>query len=340
MTSAELNATLSRYRQPHAGRSAWQLVTAVVPLSLLFAGMFHGLAYGYGLTLLLAFPAAGFLLRVFMIQHDCGHHSFFKSRRANDVVGFLLALLTMTPYHRWRRNHLLHHVTSGDLDRRGHGDIYTMTVDEYARSSLLVRLAYRAFRNPLFLFGVAPVLHFAVLQRFSGYAPRSWARERWCGYATNVALAAAAAGLAWWVGVAPLVLVYAPVAWLASGAGMWLFFVQHHYEAAYWRRGGQWDYAEAALKGSSHLDLPPVLQWFTANIGFHHLHHLDSRIPNYRLTECLRENPQLAAERRLTLGAAVSCARLALWDERLGRMVSFRELASASQAHAHTRGKE
>lgn len=320
---------IARFRAPHLGRALWQLSTTLALLAGLWGLMWWSLTLSYAVTLLLAVPAAGLVLRAFMIHHDCGHRSFFPAPWANDVTGFALGLLTMTPYHRWRRNHLLHHATSGNLDRRGHGDIYTYTVAEYRRLPAWRRRAYRAFRHPLFLLGVAPLVYFVVVERFGFNVPRRWVRERRWVRVTNVVLLLLFGGAAAWVGPGSFLLLYLPVAALAASCGMWLFLVQHHYEGAYWRRDQEWDHVEAALLGSSHYALPWPLGWFSADIGLHHLHHLDSRIPNYRLRECAAAHPELRAARCLTFRESLRCLSYALWDEEHGRMVRFRDLASA-----------
>jgi omega-6 fatty acid desaturase (delta-12 desaturase) len=317
---------LAHYREPSLRRSLLQLVLTLGAFFLFWGLAWYCLQFGYWATLLLAVPAAGFLVRLFMIQHDCGHHSFFRSAAANDWVGFALGVLTLTPYHRWRRSHALHHATSGDLDRRGVGDVKTLTVREYLRLSSRQRLAYRIYRHPVFLLCLVPLFFFTILQRFSFLAPHSWRKERLGAHVTNLLLVVIVVGMSLWIGFWPLVLVHLPIAFLASVVGVWLFVVQHQYEHTYWRHHDQWDYAEASLAGSSHLVLPRPLQWLTASIGLHHLHHLDSRIPNYRLQECLDQNPQMQAATRITLSDGLHCLRFALWDEDRGVMVGFGDL--------------
>jgi omega-6 fatty acid desaturase (delta-12 desaturase) len=280
--------------------------------------------YSYALVLCVAPLTAAFMVRLFILQHDCGHRSFFRSRRANDLVGSLLSVVTFTPYHTWRREHAVHHASSGDLDRRGRGgEIGTMTVREYQQASRLKRFGYRLYRNPLVLFLLAPWFHFLVRQRFTGGLPRTWKKERINVHLTNLAIICLGALMVWLVGWRSLLLIQAPVTVFASSLGVWLFYVQHQYEEAYWQPHDQWDYVAAALVGSSHFRMPRVLHWFTANIGLHHLHHLDSRIPNYLLHKCLAEHPELKAERSLSLWDAVCCMSFKLWDEQQGRMVGF-----------------
>jgi acyl-lipid omega-6 desaturase (Delta-12 desaturase) len=289
----------------------------------LWALMWFSLRYTYWLIPVLALPTAGLLVRLFILQHDCGHGSFFRSKRVNDLVGCALSVLTMTPYYRWRKNHAVHHATSGDLDRRGFGDIHMLTVAEYRRLSPFQRLVYRVHRHPVILFGVAPVLYFSVFQRFAYYEPRSWKKERANVYWTNLALLASLLVIVWLVGLKSFLLVHLPVVTIGSSAGVWLFYVQHHFERAYWQRHDHWDYFDAGLAGSSYYQLPKLLQWFTANIGLHHIHHLDSQIPNYRLQKCFDENPVFQRVNRLTFRESLSCAALKLWDEETGEMVDF-----------------
>ena len=286
--------------------------------------MWLSLPYSYVLTLLLAVPTAGFLVRVFILQHDCGHGSFFTSRRANDAVGSLLGVLTLTPHRRWRKHHAIHHATTGDLDRRGSGDVHMLTVAEYRKLTPLGRLTYRIHRNPLVLFGIAPVLYFAVWQRFA-VEPAAWKAERASVHWTNLGILICGALMWRLAGLQPLLLIHLPVVVLASSAGVWLFYVQHQFAPSYWQHHENWEYFAAGMEGSSYYQLPKPLQWLTANVGLHHVHHLDSQIPNYRLQECLDENPQLGRVHRLTLRESLSCASLKLWDEGQSKMVGFRD---------------
>jgi acyl-lipid omega-6 desaturase (Delta-12 desaturase) len=317
---------LAQFREPDAGRSVWQLLSSVVLLGTFWALTWYSLRYSYWLTLLLSVPTAGFLVRLFILQHDCGHGSFFKSKRVNDTVGFLLGVLVMTPYATWRRQHALHHATSGDLDRRGSGDVNTITVAEYQALTPMKRLGYRIYRNPLFFFGIGPILYFAVLQRFTATVPASWHKERAGIHATNLAVLASFLAVGWLVGYRDFLLVHLPVTILGSSAGAWLFYVQHNFERTYWQRHDRWNFETAATTGSSYYELPRGLQWLTANIGFHHIHHLDSRIPNYRLQECFEKNPEFQQANRITLRQSLSCASLKLWDEDAGQMVGFQNL--------------
>jgi omega-6 fatty acid desaturase (delta-12 desaturase) len=322
----DFRTILAKYREPSCGRSLTQILTTLALLFGLWTAMYFLTDVSYWLALMPMIPAAGLLMRVFIIQHDCGHGSYFKSKKVNDALGLFCSVLTMTPYVCWRKLHSVHHATSGDLDRRGHGDINTLTVEEYLRLTPWRRFLYRLYRNPLVLFGVGPFLQFAVLQRFNFGMPITWRRERFSTYLTNILLLAAVVGLSLLVGFWTFVLIYVPTAALGASIGVWLFYVQHQFEEAYWQNNEMWDYYKAGIKGSSYYALPKPLQWFTASIGIHHLHHLDHLIPNYRLQECMDQNPELRAVNRITLWQSLACFRLKLWDGSLGKMVGFREV--------------
>lgn len=314
---------LTKYEAPDLRRSLPQLLATVLPFVALWMAMLRALEYGYWLTLLLAVPTAGFLVRLFMLQHDCAHRSFVPSPAANDVLGTVIGLFTLTPHYCWRRIHLMHHATSGNLDRRGDGDIDTLTVDEYVRLSPFRRLWYRVYRHPLLLFGIAPSLHFVVKQRFCPSDSPLWKRERASVHATNAALLALVAGLSVAIGFKRLLLVQVPIVMLASSMGVWLFYVQHQFEDTYWESGVRWNYVAAGIQGSSYYVLPQPLEWLTCRIGLHHIHHLGPRIPNYRLRECLDENPPLQQVPALTLRQSLRCASLKLWDEDRRRLVPY-----------------
>jgi omega-6 fatty acid desaturase (delta-12 desaturase) len=307
-------------------RSTGQLLVTGAGFAVLWLGMWYSLDHGYWLTLLLAVPASGFLVRLFALQHDCGHCSLFKTRWINDLIGRVIGVITLTPYDYWRRAHASHHATSGNLDRRGIGDITTLTVLEYSALSPRRKLAYRFYRHPLVLFGIGPVYLFILKHRLPLDLP--WLqRGPWLSVlGTNVAIACLLTVMALVVGPINFLKIQLPLALLGSSAGVWLFFVQHQYETAYWRHSQDWNFREAALYGSSHYCLPKFLQWMTASIGLHHVHHLSSRIPNYRLQECLDRTPELKVVTRLTLVQSVACATLSLWDEQAGKMIRFRDL--------------
>jgi omega-6 fatty acid desaturase (delta-12 desaturase) len=304
-----------------------QLANTLIPFAILGWLIWFSLRWSYGITLALAIPQAGLLARIFVLHHDCCHRSFFTARWMNDGIGIALGMLTLTPFYRWRRDHILHHVTSGDLDRRGFGDITTLTVAEFKTLSPAKRAIYRIYRHPIFLFIIGPYIYFTIIQRLTVFVPKAWSRERINVWYTNAAILCGMWALAATIGWKEMFLIVIPVTAGTSTIGMWLFHVQHYYHQGYWRRRAEWDFGEAGLLGSSHYDLPQVLHWFTANIGVHHLHHLDSHVPNYRLQECLRENPGLAAKFRITIRQSFGCLTCALWDEDRQQMVSFREVS-------------
>jgi omega-6 fatty acid desaturase (delta-12 desaturase) len=320
--------SLDGYREPNFRRSIFEIVITAAPFLLLWFFIWAAVDAGYWYGLLLAIPAAGFLVRLFMIQHDCGHGSFFRHRAANNWVGRVIGVLTLTPYDFWRRAHALHHASSGNLDRRGIGDIDTLTVRELLALSKARRLLYRLYRHPIVMFGVGPAYLFILQHRLPmGLMRSGW--ESWLSaMATNAAIAVLAAAMIWLVGVNSFLLVQLPITLLAASIGVWLFYVQHQFEDTFWARTEDWNAYEAGLHGSSHYDLPSVLRWFTANIGIHHVHHLCSRIPYYRLPRVLRDQPQLNAIGRLTLVESLRCVRKVLWDEDRHKLVSFREVAS------------
>lgn len=327
-----LTRILLQYREPNHGRSAVELLITIVPFAGLWFLMLLSLHIQYGLVLLLAVPAAGFLVRLFMIQHDCGHGSFFGNRLLNDWLGRLIGVLTLTPYDFWRRTHAAHHASSGNLDQRGMGDIDTLTVDEYQSRSRWGRLRYRIYRHPLVMFGFGPAYLFVLQHRLPiGLMRAGW--QPWLStMATNLAIFLAAFGMIQTVGLIPFMLVHLPIMLISASLGVWLFYVQHQFEDTFWAREKAWSLHDAALHGSSYYDLPLVLRWFTANIGVHHIHHLCSRLPFYRLPLALRLCPDLAKIGRLTLAQSLSCVRLVLWDETAGRLISFRKLRSRAAA--------
>jgi len=311
-------------------RSILQLVTTAIPFVALLMVMAWASHDRYWLTLLLAIPAAGLLFRLFIIQHDCGHGSFFKSRRANDFLGRVLSVLTLTPYGSWKRGHAAHHASTGNLDRRGRGDVETLTVAEYEASSRLRKFAYRLYRNPLVMVLLGAPINFVVLQRFpTGHELRD-RQSRRSIVSLDLALLVAFGLPCAFFGVLPVFGTYLPVMIIASWVGNWLFYVQHQFEQAHWERDGDWSFHVAALDGSSYFKLPAILQWFSGNIGLHHVHHLCSRVPNYRLQACLDAAPELdGVAKMITLRESLGCWRLALWDERRRILVRFRDLKPA-----------
>ena len=318
--------TLAIYREPSDGRSVAEILVTGVPFIALWAAMWASLHVGYWLCLILSVPTAGFLVRLFMIQHDCGHGAFFSRRVANDWVGRVIGVLTLTPYDLWQRSHAMHHAGSGNLAHRGIGDIATKTVAEYRGLDWRGRVAYRIYRNPVVLFALAPVYIFWVRQRW----PIGMMRDGWRPWlsvmGTNLAMLVLFAALAWLVGLGPFLMIHIPITLIPASIGVWLFYVQHQFENTRWAHEAQWNLPEAALHGSSFYDLPLVLRWFSANIGVHHVHHLSSRIPFYRLREVLRDYPELGAISRVTLWQSLRCVNYTLWDEDAQRLISFAAL--------------
>jgi len=312
------------FELPRPMAAAWQVANTLLPYlgTLVLMGWTIERHWSWWTTLALAVPASGLLVRLFVLMHDCTHASFLHSRRAERVLGSILGVLAFTPFAEWRHCHLAHHATSGDLDRRGTGDIWTMTVDEYFGSSPARRLQYRYARNPFLLLLFGPFLVFVFGSRIP---PRGANRERVLSVLwTDLALAAIVTAAAFTIGVRAYVMIQLPVLFLAGVWGIWLFYVQHQFVPSYWARGDAWEPTRAALEGSSYLRLPKVLQWFSANIGLHHVHHRRPRIPNYNLQRCLDATPEFRLSPPLTLIGSVGCAHLALWDERAHELVSFR----------------
>lgn len=313
---------VARYAKPNLARSLWQLINTLIPYFILWALMIRSLQVSYWITLALAFPTAGFLMRTFIIFHDCGHGSFFKSQKANEFVGRITAFLHFTPYYRWKHDHAVHHATAGDLDRRGTGDLYTMTVREYLAASWWQKTIYRVTRHPLVMLGISPLIVFLIVHRIP---PARGRREITSVWWTNVMLVVAIAIICWWIGWKTYVLVQLPILWISSTVGIWLFYIQHNFDPTYWEGHEAWQFVKAGLQGSSFYKLPPVLQWFTGNIGFHHIHHLSAKIPNYNLPKCYEENA-IFQVKPLTIRASLKSLSLRLYDEERKIMVGWEGL--------------
>ena len=334
----EWGAIITRYQQTVMWKAVWQLCSTFIPLAIVFYLMYRSLALPYIVTLLLAIPAAGLLVRTFIIMHDCGHGSFFKSRRAKEICGWITGVMTLTPFAQWRKDHALHHASSGDLDRRGHGDIDTVTVKEYLAMPLAKRRHYRFIRHPLVMLGLGP-LYLMVSQRRLMKNANLNELQRFSVHSTNAAIAAIIIGFSLWIGFGNFMAIYFPAIFIAAAAGIMLFYVQHQFEDTYWNQHGDWDYATAAIRGSSYFKMNPVLQWFTGNIGLHHVHHLGPRIPNYNLKRCHEENALFHSVTVLTVPDAIRTMRLRLWDEEQRRLIPIRELeARARMIHGDNQG--
>jgi acyl-lipid omega-6 desaturase (Delta-12 desaturase) len=319
----------AQFRGSIPSRAITQIITTTAPFLAVVTLMFLCVVQAYWATLLLAIPAGGLLVRFFIIQHDCGHGSFLPGEKINRLVGLAMSVLTVTPYGLWRREHAIHHAGSGHLERRGAGDIDTKTVAEYKALPLMERVWYRLYRHPVFLFFFGVPFYFMIMQRLPWFHALP-ARETWRSVmGLNVALVAVYGSLGYVVGLGNLLSVAIPIVFVASAIGGWLFFIQHQFEDTRWDDGDSWDFQIAAIHGSSYYVLPKVLQWFTGNIGLHHIHHLNSMVPNYRLQECLDALPELSMVNRLTLVESFKCVRLALWDEAQRKMVGFRDIARA-----------
>jgi len=324
---------VTRHQEPVLRKSIWQVINTLIPYLTLCGVMIWSLDVSYWLTLAVAVAAGGFLIRIFIIFHDCGHGSFFRSQRANHFWGFVTGVLTFTPYHQWRQKHALHHATSGDLDRRGTGDIWTLTVQEYFEAPRWKRLAYRLFRNPFVLFVLLPLYLFLIHQRFP--SPAVGRRERLGVHWTNGALLLIAIAMSMTIGIKAYLLIQLPVMMITGTVGLWLFYVQHQFEGVYWKRREHWGFAEAALHGSSFYKLPRILQWFSGNIGFHHIHHLSPRIPNYNLEKCHQADPLFQSVKPITLGSSLRSFTYRLWDEQRGKLIGYRHLRELRRRPLH-----
>jgi omega-6 fatty acid desaturase (delta-12 desaturase) len=313
-----------KYQKPSTARAVWQIVNTLGPYAALWYLMYISMSVSWWITIPLAMLAGAFLVRVFIIFHDCGHGSFLKSARANDAVGFIAGMLTFTPYFHWRWEHAVHHASAGHLDKRGTGDVWTMTVQEYLESSRWKRFSYKLARNPFVLFVIAPLFLFVIRQRFP--SPKANRRERHSVWWMNLAILGMDAGMSWIFGIKAYLLLQTIAIGVAGSIGIWMFYVQHQFEDVYWEHGDKWDFTAAALQGSSFYKLPRILQWFSGNIGFHHIHHLSSRIPNYNLERCHYSHPMFHEVKPITLLSSLKSFSLRLWDEKRKKLVGYRHM--------------
>ncbi|MCI0531247.1 MAG: fatty acid desaturase [candidate division Zixibacteria bacterium] len=315
--------SVSKYQQPRLGRSIWQITNSLIPYIGLWVLAYFSLQVSYFLTLAIAIPAAGFLIRIFIIFHDCVHGSFFKSSKANDLLGHLTGFITYTPYYQWRRSHRIHHDTAGDLDNRGNGDVWTMTTEEYLTASHWLRFWYRFYRNPLTMFVLGPLYVVLIGNRI----PRwkfGW-KEHTSIHATNLVVAGMVILGIYTIGWKNILLIQLPINIIGFAVGFWLFYVQHQFEGVYWEKQPEWDFVASAMQGSSYYKLPLVLQWFTGRIGFHHIHHLCPRIPNYNLAKCYKESLLFQNVQPITLKSSFKSLSYRLWDKESNRLIGFRD---------------
>jgi omega-6 fatty acid desaturase (delta-12 desaturase) len=332
-TTAEWKRIVQKYQQPSIPRAIWQILNTLVPYAALWVLMYFAVSWSWWLVIPLAAIAGGLVVRLFIIFHDCTHGSYFKSSLANDIVGYILGVLTFTPYYHWRWEHTLHHASSGNLDRRGIGDIWTLTVQEYLESSIWRRFAYKMARNPVILFVLGPLSLFLFWNRFA--RPSAAWRERLSVWFTNLGIVAVGFALSMVFGFKQYVLIQLIVMSVAGSAGVWMFYLQHQFDGVYWDRQDEWDYTAAALEGSSFYKLPKVLQWFTGNIGFHHIHHLSPRIPNYNLERCHRAEPIFNQVKPITFFSSLKSMTYRLWDEEARKLVGYRRAREIRRARRH-----
>ncbi|WP_018758572.1 fatty acid desaturase [Paenibacillus terrigena] len=312
------------YEKSNIKTSMKQILNTILPLVLLWIAAYASLSVSYWLTLPLTIVASGFVIRTFIIFHDCCHQSFFKSRRANDILGTITGVLTLVPYQQWKNSHSIHHATSSNLDKRGVGDMWVMTVDEYVAAPLMQRIAYRIYRNPIVMLGLGPIFIFVLTYRFNRKGAKR--KERMNTYLTNVLIVALYALLCWAIGWQAFLLVQVPIIFVSGMLGIWLFYVQHQFEDSYFEHEDEWSYVLAAVEGSSYYKLPKLLQWMTGNIGFHHVHHLSPKVPNYLLEQAHNDTPPLQHATTITLRTSLQSLRFRLWDEERKTFVSFKQI--------------
>lgn len=321
---AHLKKDVAPFEKTDTKSSIRQLINTLGPLVVLWYGAYLSLSVSYWLTLPLTIIAAGFMIRTFIIFHDCCHQSFFKNRLANDILGTITGVLTLCPYEQWKNAHAIHHATSSNLDKRGVGDIWIMTVEEYMTAPWWQKAFYRIYRNPIVMFGLGPIFVFVFQYRFNRKGARR--RERLNNYVTNILLVGLFALMIWAIGWKAFLLIQGPIFYLSGVMGIWLFYVQHQFEDSYFENEEQWSYVKAAVEGSSYYKLPKALQWITGNIGFHHVHHLSPKVPNYNLEKAHNETPPLQMATTITFASSLTALRFRLWDEDNKRFISFKEL--------------
>jgi omega-6 fatty acid desaturase (delta-12 desaturase) len=321
---AKLKKDVSPYEQTDTKASIMQIINTIVPLIVLWYGAYLSLSVSYWLTLPILLLASGFMVRTFILFHDCCHQSFFKSRRANDILGTITGILTLVPYQQWKHSHSVHHATSSNLDKRGTGDMWLLTVKEYTEATLWTKISYRVYRNPIMMFGIGPIATFLIQYRFNRKGARR--KERINTHVTNFSIVGLYALLAWLIGWQNFLLIQGPIFFVSGMLGIWLFYVQHQFEDSYFENEDEWSYVQAAVDGSSYYKLPKVLQWITGNIGFHHVHHLSPRVPNYNLEKAHNATPPLQKATTITIGTSFKSLRYRLWDEDNKTFVSYKDV--------------
>lgn len=335
---AELRKNVAPFEGSNAKNSIRQMINTFLPFLLLWFAAYQSLSISYWLSLAFSVLAAGFVIRIFIIFHDCCHMSFLKGKKANAIIGTISGIITMFPYEKWKREHSIHHATSGNLDKRGTGDIWVMTVNEYVKASFWGRLAYRLYRNPLIMFGLGPLYLFLITNRFNRKGPKN--KERWNTYLTNASIIVISLLLIWVIGWQAFLLIQVPILFVAGSLGIWLFYVQHQFEDSFFEHEEEWDYVKAAVDGSSYYKLPKVLQWVTGNIGFHHVHHLAPRVPNYNLEKAHDSTPPLHKATTITLGTSLQSLKFRLFDEKNKKFVTFKEVKSLLEKNKMTKLNE
>lgn len=324
-----LRKQVAPFEKSNTKDSVWQIVNTMVPFFLLWYLAYQSLSISYLLTLGLTVLTAGFLVRIFIIFHDCCHHSFFRNRKVNKILGTITGIITFFPYYQWQHDHSVHHATSSNLDKRGTGDIWMLTVDEYVKAPFWLRFSYRFYRNPFVMFVIGPIYIFIFKNRFNRKNARL--KERLNLYLTNISISGIIAVLCWTIGWESFLLVQVPIFMLAGAAGIWLFYVQHTFEDSYFVEDENWDYVKAAVEGSSFYKLPKVLQWVTGNIGYHHVHHLNPKVPNYYLEEAHNNTPPLQNVPTVTLSTSLQCLKFGLWDEQTNKFIPYKEIKTIAK---------
>lgn len=312
---------INHYKQPVLKKSVWQLVNSIVPYIILWVAMVLVSQVSFWLVIPLAILASGFVIRMFIIFHDCGHGSFFKSKFVNEIVGSIMGILTLTPYHHWHNQHRIHHGTSGNLDKRGTGDVWTMTTEEYRNAAPKKKLYYNIYRNPVVMFLIAAPIIFLIVNRFTRKNFNK--TEKYSVYITNIGIGAIAAGISAFAGISTYLFIQILTMYFAAVAGVYLFYVQHQFPDVHWYDDDEWDYVTVSIAGSSYFKLPRILQWFSGNIGFHHIHHLSAGIPNYNLESCYKNNPEFQTVSAVTFWKSFSTLKLKLWDEKQQKLLTY-----------------